>query len=112
MESVACLASVTCWISERFDDLVKLYERTWPPMHNHQRKGVGISRPAMYKVNVKSVDIRCELLKSVQLPFLLSPVVLIAPVRHQFPQVGEIGSIGPSSFVELIREACVSQAFS
>jgi hypothetical protein len=61
----------------------------------------------MDKINLLSINFRCELVKLIDLRFLRAPVVAVLPIVREFPNLLDVGAefscrarnlIGPLSF--------------
>ena len=88
--------AVGCRIGQRADDLGELDERSRPAVRDEQRERVRMLRLLMDEVNFQSVDGGREVVELVQLPFLCPPVELVAPVRHQVLEIGDVSAVGPA----------------
>ena len=65
-------------------------------MGNDDRQRIRLGRTLVDEVDIQSVDLGLVVVERIQLLFLLAPVVLIAPVRDQFLQLGDVGPVLPT----------------
>ena len=70
-----------------------------------QRQRIRPLRAPMNEVDVEAVDVRLELLESIEASFLLAPVKLVAPIRQELFQIREVGPVVPARAFDLIRES-------
>ena len=104
-ERIARVAAEARGIGEHGDDLVKLPDRPRPAVGEEERER---GRPAALCVDEVKIDTRhgCgELREAVEHGLVLSPVIVVAPVRAELCHIGEVGPEGPRVARRLIREA-------
>ena len=104
-ERIARIAPEARGVGEHGDDLVKLPDRSRPAVREQEGERGG---SAPLRVNEVEIDARhrCgELGEGVQQRLVLSPVVVIAPVRAELLHVGEVGAEGPGGARRLVGEA-------
>ncbi len=104
VEGIVPSAPVSHGIGQRFHHLVELEERPWPSVNEHQRQGVWVGRRPMDEVHVQAVDPGHEVRERVETPLLLTPIELVAPIRHQLLEVLDIGAVIPPDAFELVRK--------
>ena len=56
----------------------------------------------MDKINLLSIDFRCELVKLIDLRFLRTPVVAVLPIVREFPNLLDVDAVLPGGARELI----------
>ncbi len=89
-------------MGERPNELLKLQNRAGPSVNQHQRYGVGAGRALMDKINLLSINFRCELVKLIDLRFLRTPVVAVLPIVREFPNLLDVGAVLPGRARKLI----------
>lgn len=109
MECLPGLAAVLGRIDQWIDDVQELDDRSRPAMRHHHRQRVRMRRADVQEVNAESIDFGLELRIAVQAGFELAPVIVAAPVVHQFldlvqlralRQVGDRLRLRPAGGVE------------
>jgi hypothetical protein len=61
VERVLSITAEGGWIHQRFDDLIKLHNGTWPSMCENHRQRIFVSRPDLDEVHAKSIQLGPEL---------------------------------------------------
>ncbi len=56
----------------------------------------------MDKINLLSINFRCELVKLIDLRFLRTPVVAVLPIVREFPNLLDVGAVLPGRARKLI----------
>jgi hypothetical protein len=76
MERVMRARAVRSGVGERVDDLQLLDDRAWPAVGDDQRQRVLVLGADVDEMNVKPVDLRCEIRQGVEFRLALAPVVV------------------------------------
>ena len=105
VEGIRRGAAVRNGINQRFDHLRVLVDRTGPAVEQQQRQRIRVRRALVDEVDVEAVDVRRELVETVQPRFLRPPVEAVAPVLDQLPQIGQAGAVVPVGILQLVRKA-------
>ena len=95
VECVGRVTAVRLGVGERFDDFLKLHDRSGPAVRNDEGRGVLHFRPNVKKVDPQAVDLGLEGGVAVQPVLARAPVVLVAPVGAYLFDVRERDSLRP-----------------
>ena len=90
-------------VGERAEHVEELDDRSGPAVHHEQREGVRLGRTGVHEVDALTVDGGRELVEGVDPRLLGPPVEMVDPVRHQLPEVGQIGALIPVRPVDGVR---------
>src|SRR5918998_908275 len=81
-------------IDKRIDDLQLLDDRAGPAVRDYERQRVFVLRTNVDEVDVQTVDLGRELRQRVQSRLAPAPVVIRLPVAREFPNRGELHTLG------------------
>ena len=95
MEGIPRIPSMSERIGERADDIEELGERPRPPVQQQQRGGVRLRGPDVQEMHALPVDLGDELRVPIDHRLLYAPVVVVAPVRRQIPEVLHRDALAP-----------------
>src|SRR5580658_9004859 len=90
VERVLSVTAEGGWIHQRFDDLIKLHNRSWPSMSEDHRQRILVSRPDMDEVDAKPIQLGSELRETIEHSLASPPVVFGTPVLHQCHEITEL----------------------
>src|ERR1700722_810014 len=108
-EGVTRIAAKACRIRQHWNDPAKICERTRPTVREQQRDWIGALALDVNIVKIDRVDLHRVLSELIQCGFVLAPVVLVAPIVDERPEILQIDSVVPS-WRNLIRPAHVLQS--
>src|SRR6202453_1813640 len=89
VERVLSVTAKGGWIHQRFNDLIKLHNRSWPSMGEDHRQRIFVSRPDTDEVDAKTIQLGSELRETVEHSLAPRPVVFGTPVLHQCREITE-----------------------
>src|SRR5260221_10718093 len=102
IKRIGRVTAEACWVGELRQYLVHPVERIWPSMGQEQREGMRALTALMEKVDALTSDLSVGLRKRVERCFLGTPVEVVLPVVHQFPQICQVCAIVPIRSLHLI----------
>ncbi len=110
VKRVGVAAAVAGGIHEQIADLHELEKRSRPAVDQDDRHRVGRARSPVHEVDVEAVNPGLELRQLVEAALLRPPVVAIAPVGGQLPEIREVGAVVPARARQLIGKPGLCQA--
>jgi hypothetical protein len=105
VERVLGVAAVGLGVGQSWNDVEEFHDGAGPAVDDEQRKGVRSVGTRVHEVDRLVIDAGAKVLELVELRLLCSPVVLVAPVRHQVAQVADRCPVLPAGAVDLVGEA-------
>src|SRR5258706_16229993 len=108
-EGVTRIAAKACRIRQHRNDPAKIRERARPTVREQQRDWIGALALDVNIVKIDRVDLHRVLSELIQRGFVLAPVVLVAPIVDERPEILQIDPVVPS-WRNLIRPAHVLQS--
>ena len=110
VKRVGVAATVAGRIHEQIADLHELEKRARPAVDQDDRHRVGHPRSPVHEVDVEAVNPGLELGQFVEAALLGPPVVAIAPIGGQLPEISEVGAVVPARARQLIGKPGLRQA--